>query len=256
MSLKNRWNCILDFFHRRIILIFLVLLTGIAVFIYFSSGAYSPQPGNLSYHLVECLVEEYVRWSESRTATLGGVESERRGSLAAGKMAPAGVQVSMMNNHDFDLNELPPEHEQPPVEQPELSYSQRLEAAQTRRFEQKELLAKSVALSEILKKYPDPEDDGKAREEVLHFIFYGNQWLYRELLGNLEPRDVPIIQIRYDYETRFFKCVERILACQGKEIYNLKDLVDLKYDLENERVKYHILQPYFARYGKSQNRYF
>lgn len=60
----------------------------------------------------------------------------------------------MMNNHDFDLNELPPEHEQPPVEQPELSYSQRLEAAQTRRFEQKELLAKSVALSEILKKYP------------------------------------------------------------------------------------------------------
>jgi len=86
MSLKNRWNCILDFFHRRIILLFLVLLT---VFIYFSSGAYSPQPGNLSYHLVECLVEEYVRWSESRTATLGGVESERRGSLAAGKTAPA-----------------------------------------------------------------------------------------------------------------------------------------------------------------------
>lgn len=147
------------FLHRRIILLFLVLLTGIAVFISFSSGAYSPQPGNLSYHLVECLVEEYVRWSESRTATLGGVESERRGSLAAGKTAPAGVLVSMMNNHDFDLNELPPEHEQlvqeqPPVAQPELSYSQRLEAAQTRRFEQKELLAKSVALSEIIKKYP------------------------------------------------------------------------------------------------------
>ena len=33
----------------------------------------------------------------------------------------------------------------------------------------------------------------------------------------------------------FFKCVERILACQGKEIYNLKDLVDLKYDLEKDR---------------------
>ena len=40
------------------------------------------------------------------------------GSLAAGKTTPAGVQVSMMNNHDFDLNELPPEHEQLVQEQP------------------------------------------------------------------------------------------------------------------------------------------
>ena len=38
--------------------------------------------------------------------------------LAAGKTAPAGVLVSMMNNHDFDLNELPPEHEQLVQEQP------------------------------------------------------------------------------------------------------------------------------------------
>lgn len=44
--------------------------------------------------------------------SLGGVESERVGSLAPGKMAPRGVQVSMMNNHNFDLNELPTEHEQ------------------------------------------------------------------------------------------------------------------------------------------------
>ena len=33
-----------------------------------------------------------------------------------------------------------------------------------------------------------------------------------------------------------------------------KDLVDIKYDLENERVKSKILQPYFARYDKYQNR--
>ena len=37
-------------------------------------------------------------------------------------MAPRGVQVVMMNNHNFDLNELSTEHEQlkkeqPPVEQ-------------------------------------------------------------------------------------------------------------------------------------------
>ena len=44
--------------------------------------------------------------------SLGGVESERVGRLVAGKMAPSGVHVSMMNNHNFDLNELSTEHEQ------------------------------------------------------------------------------------------------------------------------------------------------
>ena len=43
--------------------------------------------------------------------SLGGVESEGLGSLEAGEMAPQGVQVSMINNHNFDLNELPTEHE-------------------------------------------------------------------------------------------------------------------------------------------------
>ena len=43
--------------------------------------------------------------------SLGGVESEGLGSLEAGEMAPRGVQVSMINNHNFDLNELPTEHE-------------------------------------------------------------------------------------------------------------------------------------------------
>jgi hypothetical protein len=94
-------------------------------------------------------------------------------------------------------------------------------------------LAKSIALSKILKKYHDLKDNGKSHKEVLNFIYYGNKWLYRKLLGNLEPRNVSIVKIRYDYETRFLKCVERILACQGKEIYNLKNLVNLKYNLES-----------------------
>ncbi|XP_040251158.1 uncharacterized protein [Aegilops tauschii subsp. strangulata] len=59
-----------------------------------------------------------MRGSIAASSSVGGVVSENAGSLAAGKMAPRGAHVSMMNNHNFDLNELPTEHEQLRQEQP------------------------------------------------------------------------------------------------------------------------------------------
>ncbi|XP_040251167.2 uncharacterized protein [Aegilops tauschii subsp. strangulata] len=59
-----------------------------------------------------------MRGSIAASSSVGGVVSENAGSLAAGKMAPRGAHVSMMNNHNFDLNELPTEHEQLQQEQP------------------------------------------------------------------------------------------------------------------------------------------
>ncbi|XP_044429785.1 uncharacterized protein [Triticum aestivum] len=52
-----------------------------------------------------------MRGSIASSSAVGGVESEGLGSLEVGEMAPRGVQVSMINNHNFDLNELPTEHE-------------------------------------------------------------------------------------------------------------------------------------------------
>ncbi|XP_044429598.1 uncharacterized protein [Triticum aestivum] len=52
-----------------------------------------------------------MRGSIASSSAVGGVESEGLGSLDAGEMAPRGVQVFMINNHNFDLNELPTEHE-------------------------------------------------------------------------------------------------------------------------------------------------
>ncbi|XP_048540259.1 uncharacterized protein LOC125519515 [Triticum urartu] len=54
-----------------------------------------------------------MRGSTAASSSVGVVESANAGSLKAGKMAPRVVQVSMMNNHNFDLNELPAEHEKP-----------------------------------------------------------------------------------------------------------------------------------------------
>lgn len=46
------------------------------------------------------------------SSSIGGVESEIMGSLVAGKKTPARVEVFLMNNQNFDLNEPPPKDEQ------------------------------------------------------------------------------------------------------------------------------------------------
>jgi hypothetical protein len=84
-----------------------------------------------------------------------------------------------------------------------------------------------------------------ASKEVLNKIIYDNSWLYRELLINLDVIETPLKGIREEYESQSKKCIEKILACHGKEIHNIKDLVDIENDLRNDHIKKSILEPFF-----------
>jgi hypothetical protein len=145
-KIKRFWFC------------FGILLTGAGVIILhkisISSGTAVPQPGiffKSFSHNWDYLFDGLCTSSDREALMpLGGMRRETWASFN-NKTGPAGVQVSMMNNHDFDLNE------QPPVEQPVPSYAAQLAAAQTHRLEQNELKAKKRSairnFDQIYKRY-------------------------------------------------------------------------------------------------------
>jgi len=203
------------------------------------------------YHILQALFAEMrFFWSgRERYAPLGGTEllANQSPSRSEEENSKAGVLVSFMNRNDFDLNELPPEHEQleqelPPVEQQprpsvDLNYTpaeanplnQQLEAG----LFQREM---NRALANIRNHYPSTADDpdSNAKDAVMGMLklnpnlngafsfFLGSQ---RPFLDGVlsDPGSLPGYQDR----------IEQIMHCNGKDINCLQDLIELKLRLES-----------------------
>ena len=204
------------------------------------------------------LIEEMVPalWGQERCATMGtgGLETPPRSEEETSKAAYIFLTKSQNSGQVGQEATTGPLRDPADGGKPSKSQSCSLAETDARRDQafgvnlcDLETLKRENTYEEVRQKYPSSDDD--ARKAVIE-LFDKNELFGAKLLTHFK-QSAPMRALGPDaYHRDLSKRINQIMRCEGKDRASLRDLIDLKFNLEDPQRMKEILTRYFDKHKR------